>query len=141
MAFKHECLPYFMLFFVLVLVLPGFGQINEGTVVGTVRDSTRASVPSATVTITNVDTNVESSTVTNTVGEFIVTNLIPGRYTVVCTLKGFRREVFTDLTLRAGTSSRVDFTLQPGELRQEMTVTSEAPLLQTENAGVGTTLS
>ncbi|PYV86930.1 MAG: hypothetical protein DMG05_18585, partial [Acidobacteria bacterium] len=141
MTLKHKFLPYFTLFLLLGFVLPGLGQINEGTVVGTVRDSTGASVPGATVTVTNVDTNVESSTVTNTVGEFIVTNLIPGRYKVVCTLEGFRRQVFTDLTLRAGTSSRVDFTLQPGELRQEMTVTSEAPLLQTENAGVGTTLS
>src|SRR5581483_11502025 len=56
---------------------------------------------------------------------------------VTCSIAGFRKEAFSDLMLRAGTSPRVDFTLQPGEVQQEVTVISEAPLLQTENASVG----
>ena len=87
--------------------------------------------------VTNVATNVAISTTTNSDGEYLVTNLVGGRYTVSCQMKGFRKEIFTDLIVRVGTSSRVNFTLEPGELQQSITVTSEAPLLQTENASVG----
>src|SRR5688500_15477228 len=127
----------------LLLVLLAAGsvaQINEGTVLGSVRDATGAVLPASTIQVTNTATNVQSSTSSNSAGEYILTNLVAGRYTVSCTLAGFNREVFTDLILRAGTTSRVDFTLKPGDVQQEITVTSEAPLLQTENAGVGASI-
>ena len=126
---------------VLLFVFQAMAQINEGTVLGSVRDATGAAIPAARITGTNVGTNVTSSTVTNSVGEYIFTNLLAGRYTVACSVAGFNREVFTDLTVRVGTSSRVDFTLKPGDVQQEVTVTSEAPLLQTENAGVGASIA
>lgn len=121
----------------LMISLPLLAQINEGTFVGTVRDSTGGLIARASVTVTNLDTNVSFSTLTNSTGDYIVTNLVPGRYMVTCSIAGFRKEAFSDLMLRAGTSPRVDFTLQPGEVQQEVTVISEAPLLQTENASVG----
>src|SRR5688572_7555585 len=100
-----------------LLLLPGsHGQINDGTIIGTVRDIGGAAVPGAQLQVTNVATNVSSSTTTNNVGEYLVTNLVPGRYTVSCEMQGFRKEIFTDLTIRAGTSSRVDFSLQPGDV-------------------------
>src|SRR5579871_4330128 len=122
---------------VVVLFSLANAQINEGTVVGTVRDGTSAVVAGARVSITNTDTDVSSSTVTNDTGEYIVRNLVPGHYSVTCTQPGFVRELFNDLTLRAGTVSRIDFTLQVGEVQQQIAVTSDAPLLQTENAAVG----
>lgn len=125
----------------LMLTIPSLrSQINEGTVIGSVRDASGGAVSPATVTVTNTATNVTSSTQTNEVGEYVVTNLVAGRYSVACQYAGFRREVFTDLLLRAGTSSRVDFTLQPGDVQEVVSVTSEAPLLQTENAAVGASI-
>jgi hypothetical protein len=121
----------------LLLAATALAQINEGTIIGTVQDAAGAAVPGAQVEVTNVATNISSSTRTNNVGEYLVTNLVAGRYAVSCQMKGFRQEIFTDLTVRVGTSSRVDFSLQPGDVQQSITVTSEAPLLQTENAAVG----
>ena len=60
------------------------GQINEGTILGTIRDATGALVVKAQVAVTNIDTNVGASTTTNDTGDYIVKNLVPGRYTVVC---------------------------------------------------------
>jgi hypothetical protein len=124
----------------LLAASSSFSQINEGTVIGTARDAAGAAVPGATIVVTNTATNVSSSILSNSVGEYLITNLVAGRYTVSCQFTGFRKEVFTDLILRSGTISRVDFTLQPGDVLQEVTVTSEAPLLQTENASVGASI-
>ena len=124
----------------VLLVVRLFAQINGRTLLGTVRDQTGGSIAGAAVKVTNVGTNVTQSAISNSVGEYIAPNLVPGAYTITCEVKGFQREVFTDLILRAGTSSRVDFSLRPGEIQQEITVTSEAPLLQTENAAVGASI-
>src|SRR5690242_8534331 len=112
-------------------------QINEGTIVGAARDSTGAVLAGARIDATNTDTNVSSSTITNETGEYIFRNVVPGHYRVTCTQPGFSKGVFSDLTLLGGTTSRIDFTLEVGELQQEVAVSSDAPLLQTENAAVG----
>ncbi|PYX38548.1 MAG: hypothetical protein DMG75_03630, partial [Acidobacteria bacterium] len=81
----------FGLLFLLVLAcgLRLAGQVESGKVVGTVRDSTGAVLAGAKVTVTNVETNVARSLISNNSGDYVVTELQPGTYTVTAELEGF----------------------------------------------------
>src|SRR5262249_53942579 len=57
-------------------------QIGTGSITGIVTDSTGAVIPEAEVTVTNAGTNVSRVTTTTTSGDYSVTGLLPGRYSV-----------------------------------------------------------
>ncbi|MPY89383.1 MAG: hypothetical protein GEU99_15830 [Luteitalea sp.] len=115
-------------------------QVLYGSIVGTVKDSSDAAVPGATVTATATETNLVLTGVTNEAGNFTIANVLPGPYDVKVELQGFREFVRTGVPITANTISRVDATLEIGELAETITVASEAALLQTDRADVHTEL-
>jgi hypothetical protein len=116
---------------------PVFSQTVSGSIVGTVKDSSGGVVPKANVIATNQATNVRRETATNHLGDYEVPFLPIGTYTVRVSLTGFQTVVREGIVLRVDDTVRVDVTLQPGKLGQEITVTGLAPLLQTEDASTG----
>jgi uncharacterized surface anchored protein len=66
-------------------------QAVTGTISGTIADAQGGVVPGANVTVTNEATNVARETVTDVRGDFQVTNLHPGSYTVAVEMASFRR--------------------------------------------------
>lgn len=64
-------------------------QADLGSVSGTVTDATGAVVSNATVTLTNNATGAIRTTVTNSHGEYAMTQLVPGTYTVNIAAAGF----------------------------------------------------
>ncbi len=116
---------------------PLFGQVDTGAISGIVTDSQGAIIPGATVAVTNVDTNAHFSTITNDAGFYTVPQLRVGNYRVTASLPGFKIEVRTGITLRVQEVARVDFTLQVGEISDQVTVSGGAPLLETETSSVG----
>ncbi|MGH9162396.1 MAG: TonB-dependent receptor, partial [Vicinamibacteraceae bacterium] len=131
---------------ILALVMPGLppraldAQVLYGSIVGAVRDSSGAAVPGATVTATNSQTNLVLTGVTNEAGNFTISNVQPGAYDVKVELQGFREFVRTGVPVTANTISRVNATLEIGELAETVTVASEAALLQTDRADTHTEL-
>ena len=116
----------------LLLILFGatavaFAQAVSGTVVGTVRDASGAVVPSATVTATNQQTGIAQSTVTGGEGSYTLPNLPPGTYRIAAQSKGFTTAVVESSGVQVQQTTRVDFTLSPGETTQQINVTAEAP--------------
>jgi hypothetical protein len=122
---------------ILVFSDPLFAQSVTGTIVGTLTDSTGAAVPTATVIVVNQDTNIEYPGVVSSSGEYTVTNLPPGSYSVKTSLTGFRPSVVKDVVVLPARSARVNVTLEPGTINQVVEVTAAAPVVNSENATVG----
>jgi hypothetical protein len=111
-----------------------YGQnSNSGEIKGTVTDTSNAVVPGAEVVIRNTQTDVTIRTQTNGVGIYDVPSIPTGEYTITFSKSGFRDEVRNGITLQVVTVA-VDAVLQVGVASQQVVVTGDVPLLQTEDS-------
>ena len=108
-----------------------------GRITGRVVDATNAVVPGVTVTGTNVDTNVATAAVSNDRGHYQLLNLIPGKYLVIYEMPGFKTHRRGPIEVHVGDILELNMALEVGEITQDVTVTSEAPLLSSATASVG----
>lgn len=127
----------FILAFVCMGAIRALGVGTTGTIVGTVRDHSGATVANAQITIRNQETNASRDVQTNETGDYTVPLLPPGKYEVAIEKLGFRRAVLKDIALAVDQTVRVDVTLQLGEVSQQVTVESVAPLVQTDTSTIG----
>ena len=125
------------LLFALVISTHAFAQSGNATFNGTITDSSGAVIPSAQVTVTNIATGVAKTVAVTSSGLYVVTPLIPGTYNVEAKAQGFKTEMVKEIQLEIDQEARVDLQLQVGAANQEVTVTSEAALLQADEASVG----
>ncbi len=124
--------------FVLALTATcAFGQGANGSIGGTVTDPAGARVPGAAVAAVNVDTNVKYSGVTTETGDFQVMQLPPGSYDVAVEAKGFKTAQRKAIRVQVADRLTLNFTLEVGNLAETVVVTSEVPLLRTEDAQIG----
>ena len=114
-----------------------FAQVQSGRIVGTVYDPSHAAVPKATVIVANTATNISRRVLTDAGGDYVVTPLDPGTYSVSATAPGFQTTVRGGIELTVGLAARVDLELRLGETTTEVRVTTEAPLLTTESGTLG----
>lgn len=112
-------------------------QTPTGHITGRVIDSTQAAIPAATVRAVNLDTNVAARAASNPEGNFELRNLIPGAYRVEAEKEGFKRFVQQRVELRVGDVLNLELRMDLGAVTDSITVTSEAPLLESANASVG----
>ena len=104
---------------------------------GTVSDATGAVVASATVTATSVATNQARRTTTNETGNYSLPYLVPGTYDVRVESPGFKVATRKGVELQVGAVARMDFSLEVGEISQQVEVAGGAPLLSTETVALG----
>jgi hypothetical protein len=119
---------------------PLSAQIDTGGITGTVSDQSGAVVPGATVTLTNDATGVVSSTQSTSTGTYSLNAIRPGTYTLRGEASGFETFLDKGLEIHLQSTLTVDIPLAPGGVKQQITVTAAAPLLQAENAAVGQTI-
>jgi Carboxypeptidase regulatory-like domain len=106
-----------------------------GAIGGTVTDESGAVLPGATVTLSNPGViGGNQSTVSDGQGAYQFTRLLPGRYGVKAELTGFRTVLQENIDVNADKTSRADLKLAVGELSEQMTITADAPLLDTTSA-------
>src|SRR5262249_23160281 len=108
---------------------------------GSVFDQTQAVVVGAAVTITDTQRGLTRNLTSNDAGEYVATNLLAGTYTVKVSAPGFRIVERRNVPLEVATDARVDFVLQPGDTQQTVTITEEAPLVDSTSAVLGGTLT
>jgi hypothetical protein len=120
----------------LVSAIPGSAQ-STSTILGVVKDSSGGVVPDATVTVVNTETSLSRSVKTESDGSFRFPALAVGRYTVKFEKEGFRTETQQGLMLEVAQNLVVNTTLQVGTAAQEVTVTGEAPLVNTTTSSLG----
>ena len=113
-------------------------QTTAGSFRGTVTDQTGGVIPGATVRITNPDTGFTRETITNETGFYVLPRVPLGLYDFTVTFQGFQTLVSEGARLQVNQDATVDFTLQPGAVTEQVTVTAQAALLNTTTATLGT---
>jgi hypothetical protein len=127
---------------VLILAaIPVAAQLPTGAILGTVKDSSGASVPGATVTVRNTDTNLTRTAKTEQDGSYRFPELPVGHYEVRAEAAGFRTETRTGLTLEVTVQGVINFALQVGATTQQVTVSSEIPMVNTQDSTLGGTVN
>jgi hypothetical protein len=127
----------------LLLVLFGesaLAQSELATLTGTVSDPSGGVIANADITITNQGTNISTVSRTNESGRYLVPSLKPGVYSVTASAAGFKKYVNTGITLQVNQTARLDIELTVGEVTQEVTVSSEAPLLEVSTSSRGSVI-
>ncbi len=114
---------------------------TTSAIVGQVRDATNAVVPGALVTITDSETGLKRSARTDDSGRFNFPQLKPGIYSVKVEASGFEPRKNDNVVSALGQKQTVDFTLGVARSRETVEVSSEAPILNPENANTSTTLN
>src|SRR4029077_4516994 len=121
---------------VLLFSLSLFSQVNTGTISGVVQDTSGAVIGGATVTIRNVDTGIATALTSDTGGRYVVPNLPVGNYEVRAQQPGFRTEIRSGITLTVGREEVINLTLNVGQVADTVTVTAEAPVIETTTAAM-----
>jgi outer membrane receptor protein involved in Fe transport len=118
----------------LVFSTLSFAQ-GTADIVGRVTDTSGGVLPAVTVTAENIATKNVRTTITSETGDYVFTLLPIGVYTVKIELQGFQT-LNSRVELATGDRARVDARLQVGIVQENLTVTGESPLLQTDSATV-----
>jgi hypothetical protein len=134
-----------VLILAVVASLPPPQALAQGettsAIVGQVRDTTNAVVPGATVAISNLETGLRRSAKTDDAGRFNFPQLKPGTYSVRAEAQGFEPQQNDNVISGLGQKQTVDFTLKIARSNEVVEVSSEAPLINPENANTSTTLN
>ena len=128
---------------VLLLLLAGgtaFAQTFTGAVRGAVRDANGV-IPGVTVELINEATNLGREAVSNEVGLYNFAAVPPGTYTVKASLTGFKTYEQKGIRVGAQQFVTLDVALEVGTLQETITVTGEAPLIDTSTASTGAVIS
>jgi hypothetical protein len=126
-----------LLLIATLAAVPALSQNVTSTLVGNVRDASGASILNAGVTVSNEGTGIETKTQSGADGEYTVSGLAFGQYTVRIEATGFRPNVAKGITLLPNRTLRQDFSLEVGNVQQTVEVAATAPVLNTENATIG----
>lgn len=114
-----------------------FGQDPYGHIIGRITDASGSPVPAAAIRVTNPETNLTVTTKSDSAGNYEVRNLIPGQYRVAVEMKGFKRYEQGPIEVRVGDIVTVNVGLTLGDVKESVTVSAEATLLDEVSASVG----
>ncbi|MBI3941020.1 MAG: TonB-dependent receptor [Acidobacteria bacterium] len=114
-----------------------FAQTSTGGISGLVKDATGGVLPGASVTLTHVDTGSGQTALTDDRGRYHIPQLPLGNWEVRAELAGFQTAVRRGITLMVGQQVMVDFTLNVGQITEQVEVTGEAPQVETTGMALG----
>jgi hypothetical protein len=117
-----------------------YGPTESKDDLGIVQDSFESVVAGATVVVTNQATGREYTLTTDSSGIFVAPEIPVGTYKVTASLQGFKTRVQEGIVLRVSDRTRLVMTLETGEVREVVTVTGDAPLIETASNTLGGTI-
>src|SRR5215471_1484071 len=116
-------------------------QTTTSTLSGVVRDPSGAVLPQVKITLKNSAKGTARTTTTDNEGRYNLASVEPGTYELRAERSGFSTEVKSGVVLAVGGSSQTDLTLRIGPTTEVITVTDQAPLVETTKAEVSTVIS
>ncbi len=127
----------------ILLLVPQLviAQTATGTVRGTVTDPTGSAVPGASVVVHNADTGAESTFPTNDDGLYAAPYQQPGNYEITASKTGFQTVISKGVVVHVGDTVTIDVQLPVAGGQTSITVTAEAPVLETEKTSQAQTVS
>jgi hypothetical protein len=130
---KRSCL-----FFLVGIVLApaASAQSTFGAILGSVKDPDGAAIVGVKISVTNEGTNIVKQTLSDGSGNYEVTHLNPGPYSIAAEFPGFQRSVHQGVNLETGQILRIDIPMRVGQLTETVTVAAQAPLVESETGTV-----
>jgi hypothetical protein len=133
------------LFLVAVVVAAASPALAQGeassVVTGVIADAQGGVLPGVTVTLRNVESGTTRTAVTEADGQYRIAGLLPGRYSLRAELDGFAPAEVPSLTLTIGLVAQMNMTLALQGLSETLTVTAEAPVVETTQTEVATVVT
>ena len=114
-----------------------FSQTFLGSLRGRVVDPAGAVTPGVQITLTDEATALARTTVSNDQGEYVFESVNPATYTLAAESTGFKHLDRKGILVATRAAVTVDLELQLGQVSEQVTVTSDAPILQTADASIG----
>src|SRR5436309_3245024 len=129
------------LFLILVLIALSssvlVAQRITGDILGRVTDESGGVTPGVQIDVLNKESGATRIAVTDDTGNYHISLLPVGNYTVTATLAGFKMETVSNLILKVDDRARVDFVLKVGNISEQVEVTAIPGLVKTDSADVG----
>ena len=130
-----------LLALLVIFAASASAQINKGNLTGIVTDPSGSAVPRATLRLVNTGTGGERTEQTDSSGIYRFMTLDAGSYRVEAEAAGFKKIIREGIELRVDETTTVDIHLEIGQSAESVTVTAESPMLHTESASLGNTVS
>jgi hypothetical protein len=110
--------------------------VSSAQIHGEVNDATGAAVAGATIKATQIETQQVRTTVSNTDGSYVLPNLPVGPYTIEASSGGFKTYVQSGVILQVGNNVQINVGLQLGPVNQQMQVSADASMVETQDTSV-----
>ena len=114
-----------------------WGQETRSVIYGRVTDPQSAAMAGVSVVVVNTDTNTSSSLTTNETGYYEANFLLPGNYRVSAEIAGFKKSLRSGISLAVSTRVEINVQMELGAIAETVSVTAEAPLLDTSSISSG----
>ncbi len=114
-----------------------FAQVEQGAITGVVVDATGSSIPKAKVTATNQATGAIAAAETTEEGYYKIPYLLAGKYKLAVEKEGFSINRVTDVPVQVGQTATINVTLKPGTIHDEVTVISNAVIVDQVSSSLG----
>src|SRR3989475_4695457 len=108
-----------------------FAQTSTATILGVVRDASGALIPGVSITVKHTESGLTRTAISSERGAYSMPLLPVGAYEITTTMPGFKQAVRTGINLVVGQEAVVDLTLEVGANAETVTVSEEAPLVNT----------
>ena len=122
----------------VLMASPGYAQIGQGRLTGTVSDAQGAVLPGVTVTATSPSQIGVRTTVTEADGKYLFPGMPSGAYKLAFDLQGFRKMERDNVLVVQGQTISVDAQMQIGGLAESLTVTADSPVVDVSTTRIGT---
>jgi len=113
---------------------------GKGQLTGRIADSTGAAIPNATIVATRDESNASATTQSTGSGDYTMSTLDPGIYTVTITAAGFQKLVQKNVHINALESQTLSPNMTVGQESITVNVDAQPPQLETSNATLGATM-
>jgi Carboxypeptidase regulatory-like domain/TonB-dependent Receptor Plug Domain len=125
------------LLMLIAMVMISAAQDFRATITGRITDASKAAIPNANVIVKNLGTNEETRATTDNEGNYKTPFLRPGAYSISVEASGFKKAVRDRVELVISQVATIDITLEPGNISEQVTISAEAPILESANADRG----
>lgn len=124
-----------------MFAVSAYSQTTSASIVGDVTDASGAAIVEARVLVKNIGTGITREVATDSSGAYRIQPLNPGTYEVTLSKTGFQTQVAQNVVLEVAQIAKLDFKMNVGALTETVNVSSTAPVLQTQEASVGNTVT
>jgi hypothetical protein len=118
-----------------------FAQGDRGLITGIIKDSSGAVVSGTAVRAVNAATGLVIASESNAEGNYSLDYIPVGEYTITATRAGFKQFARKNVEVRINDRLTLNIGLEVGGANETITVSSDAPLLETTNSSMGTVIN